>query len=165
MSELADASVRVRDDLIEMEARSFAALAAPGGSLSGEERVSLAEVARGLDANGRLEESPVICTPARQRSRLSTSGTLLIASATHRPSRRSASLPDSRRWTGSTWCWCRSGASPYSAVRSGDITRASSVARSGGSSAAELEKLAGIHKQDVLIDEEFASQKSKVPGS
>ena len=56
MSELADASVRVRDDLIEMEARSFAALAAPGGSLSGEERVSLAEVARGLDANGRLEE-------------------------------------------------------------------------------------------------------------
>ena len=56
MSELANASVRVRDDLIEMEARSFAALAAPGDSLSGEERVALAEVARGLDANGRLEE-------------------------------------------------------------------------------------------------------------
>ena len=56
MSELANAPVQVRDDITEMETRSLAALAEPGGSLSGEQRVSLAEVARGLDANGRLEE-------------------------------------------------------------------------------------------------------------
>jgi hypothetical protein len=56
MSELANASVRVRDDITAMEVRSLAALAAPGGSLSGEERVALAEAARGLEANGRLEE-------------------------------------------------------------------------------------------------------------
>ncbi len=54
---------------------------------------------------------------------------------------------------------------PQSGLPTGNITRASSVARSGGSSAAELEKLAGLHTQDVLIDEEFASQKSKVLGS
>jgi len=40
-----------------------------------------------------------------------------------------------------------------------------SVAGSGGSSAAELEKLADLHKQGVLSDEEFASQKSKVLSS
>ena len=40
-----------------------------------------------------------------------------------------------------------------------------SVAGSGGSSAAELEKLAGLHQQGVLTDEEFVSQKSKVLGS
>ena len=56
MSELADASVRVRDDITAMEVRSLAALAAPGGSLSGEERVALAEAARGLEASSRLEE-------------------------------------------------------------------------------------------------------------
>ena len=56
MSELANASVPVREDITAMEVRSFAALAAPGGSLSGEERVALAEAARGLDGSGRLEE-------------------------------------------------------------------------------------------------------------
>ncbi|MCH8983234.1 MAG: SHOCT domain-containing protein [Acidobacteria bacterium] len=40
-----------------------------------------------------------------------------------------------------------------------------SVAGSGDSSAAELEKLADLHKQGVLTDEEFASQKGKVLGS
>ena len=56
MSELVNASVRVRDDITAMEARSLTALAAPGGSLSGEERVALAKAARGLEGNGRLEE-------------------------------------------------------------------------------------------------------------
>ena len=56
MTELVNAPVPVRDDIIEMEARSFAALAAPGGALSGEERVELAEAARGHDGNGRLDE-------------------------------------------------------------------------------------------------------------
>jgi hypothetical protein len=52
MSELANASVHIRDDIIEMESRSFAALAAPGGSLSGEEHVALASAARsGLTTN------------------------------------------------------------------------------------------------------------------
>ena len=37
-----------------------------------------------------------------------------------------------------------------------------SVTGSGGSSADELEKLAGLHQQGVLTDEEFASQKSKL---
>ena len=56
MSGLANAQVRVRDDLIEMADRSIAAIAAPGGSLSGEERVAMAEAARGSDANSRLQE-------------------------------------------------------------------------------------------------------------
>lgn len=56
MSELAKAQVRVRDDLIEMADRSFAATAMPGGSLSGQERVALAEAARGSDSNGPLQE-------------------------------------------------------------------------------------------------------------
>jgi len=36
------------------------------------------------------------------------------------------------------------------------------AAGSGGSSADELEKLAGLHQKGVLTDEEFATQKSKV---
>ncbi|MFV1960839.1 MAG: hypothetical protein ACC658_03305, partial [Acidimicrobiia bacterium] len=38
------------------EESAFSALAAPGGSLSGEERITLAKAARGHDTNGRLEE-------------------------------------------------------------------------------------------------------------
>jgi len=56
MSGLANAQVRVRDDLIEMAERSFAAIAAPGGSLSGEERVRVAEAARGSNVHGPLQQ-------------------------------------------------------------------------------------------------------------
>jgi hypothetical protein len=55
MSELANATVHVRDDIIEMESRSFAALATPGGSLSGEDRVALASAARSNETKTDLE--------------------------------------------------------------------------------------------------------------
>lgn len=56
MSELANVSVPVRDDILTMESSSFAAIAAPGGSLPGEVRVALADAARGRDADGALEQ-------------------------------------------------------------------------------------------------------------
>ena len=56
MSELANALVPVRDDITEMELRSFGALATPGGSLSGEARVALASTARSGETRTDLEE-------------------------------------------------------------------------------------------------------------
>lgn len=55
MSNLSDASVPVRPDVIEVEQATLDALAAPGAVLTGEERVSLAAAARSGDTKGPLQ--------------------------------------------------------------------------------------------------------------
>lgn len=54
MSNLSQASVPIRPDVIEVEQRALDALARPGAVLTGEERVNVAAAARSGDADGPL---------------------------------------------------------------------------------------------------------------
>lgn len=56
MSNLSEASIPVRQDVISTELRHFADLAAPGAVLNGEDRIALAEAARSGEADGALQE-------------------------------------------------------------------------------------------------------------
>ena len=56
MSNLSEASVPVRQEVITTEQQQFADLAAPGAVLSGEDRVSLAKASRSGQMDGALQE-------------------------------------------------------------------------------------------------------------